>query len=178
MITNDNTKHVHPTVSELIKINHLPDGHESSIFSSMPTPMCEAIETWLTNQLSQQIFDFLHANASILDIDSGEVVKADCSILEAKRLDEHKFTFEFGSGALLYNRVDNSVSIYYNDVLNRRELFFTYYPTKRQAYLDLGFEVSYYDPFTSEYKALFADISSIINQLEYRLDLIRESYIN
>lgn len=173
-----NTNPVHPTVSEFIKINHLPDGHESSIFSSMPTPMCEAIETWLTNQLSQQIFDFLHANATILGIDNGEVVKADCSILDVKRLDEHKIAFEFGGGILLYNRVDNSVAFHYSDQVNRHDMYFVYYPSKRQAYLDLGFEVSYYDPFTSEYKALFADISSIIDQLEYQLDLIKESYID
>lgn len=173
-----NTNPVHPTVSELIKINHLPDGHESSIFSSMPTPMCEAIETWLTNQLSQQVFNFLRDNATILGIDSKVVELDSFSILDVKRLDEHKIAFEFGGGILLYNRVDNSVALHYSDQVNRHDMYFVYYPSKRQAYLDLGFEVSYYDPFTSGYKALFADMSSIIDQLEYRLDLIRDSYIN
>lgn len=178
MTTNANTSPVHPTVAELIKINHLPDGHESSIFNKIPVAMSDAIETWLTKCLSQQTFAFLDSNADLLGIDKDAVSIGNYSILDVKRLDEHKLAFDFGSGTLLYNRVDNSVALYFRDDEYSYDMYFVYYPSKRQAYLDLGFEVSYYDPFTSEYKALFADISSVIDQLEYRLDLIRESYIN
>lgn len=171
-------KSVHPIKVELIKVNNLPDGHESSIFASLPVPVCDMLDVWLTNQLSQQVFNFLHDNATILGIDSKVVELDSFSILDVKSLDEHKFAFEFGGGILLYNRVDNSVALHYSDQVNRHDMYFVYYPSKRQAYLDLGFEVSYYDPFTSEYKALFADISSIIDQLEYRLDLIKDSYID
>lgn len=177
MTTDTQVNTAHAIKAELIKINNLPDGHESSIFASLPMSMCDSLEVWLTKQISQQIFNFLSSNATILGIDSKVVELGDFAILDVKKLDEHKTAFEFGSGIVLYNRVDNSVSILYSDTLNKHDMYFVYYPSKRQVYLDLGFEVSYYDQYTGEYKALFADISSIIDQLDYRLELVKDSFL-
>ena len=109
MTTDTQVNTVHPIKAELIKINNLPDGHESSIFASLPMSMCDSLEVWLTKQISQQIFNFLTSNATILGIDSKVVELGDFAILDVKKLDEHKTAFEFGSGIVLYNRVDNSV---------------------------------------------------------------------
>ena len=143
----------------------------------LPTPIRTNLADYLADTIVQEVLTFLQSNSTLLGIDTSKLSATDKAVLFIKQIDDHQTAISFGCGSVIYDRVHNSVAIHYYNPYKNQNLYHVYYPQKRVDYINLGYEISYYDTDTQEYRPFFGTISDQLDTFTNRLELVKDSFL-
>lgn len=144
---------------------------------SLPTPIRTKLADYVSDTIVKEVLTFLQSNSTLLEIDTSKLSDMDKEVLFITKLDEHQTAISFACGSMIYDRVHNSVAIHYYNPYKNQNLYHVYYPIKRIQYLNLGYEISYYDTDTQEYRPFFGAISDQLDTFTNRLELVKDSFL-
>lgn len=143
----------------------------------LPTPIRTTLADYLADTIVKEVLTFLQSNSTLLGIDTSKLSDMDKEVLFINQLDDHQTAISFGCGGVIYDRVHNSVAIHYYNPYKNQSLYHVYYPQKRVDYINLGYEISYYDTGTQEYRPFFGTISDRLDTFTNRLELVKDSFL-
>lgn len=173
----------HTTPNERIKAQLLglynmvvPD-EAVNLLDEAPMPVRTHLADYLSDTIVTEVFTFLRANSHLLGIDTARLNDTDREVLFITKLDEHQTAISFACGSVIYDRVHNSVAIHYYNPYKDQNFYHRYYPLKRVQYINLGYEISYYDTATQEYRPFFGTIGSQLDTFDGRLELVKDSFL-
>lgn len=144
---------------------------------SLPTPIRTNLADYLSDTIVKEVLTFLQSNSTLLGIDTSKLTDMDKEVLFIKQIDDHQTAISFACGSVIYDRVHNSVAIHYYNPYANQNLYHVYYPQKRVDYINLGYEISYYDTDTQEYRPFFGTISDQLDTFTNRLELVKDSFL-
>lgn len=148
-----------------------------NILDEAPMPIRTHLADYLADTVVKEVLTFLQSNSHLLGIDTSKLTDSDKEVLFVTKLDEHQTAISFACGSMIYDRVHNSVAIHYYNPYKNQSFYHLYYPQKRVQYLNLGYEISYYDTATQEYRPFFGTISDQLDTLTDRLELVKDSFL-
>lgn len=148
-----------------------------NLLDEAPIPVRTHLADYLSDTIVTEVFTFLRVNSHLLGIDTARLNDTDKEVLFVTELDEHKTAISFACGSVIYDRVHASVAIHYYNPYKNQSFFHLYYPLKRVQYINLGYEVSYYDTATQEYRPFFGTISGQLDTFNSRLELVKDSFL-
>lgn len=143
----------------------------------LPTPIRTNLADYLADTIVKEVLTFLQSNSTLLGIDTSKLSDMDKEVLFIKQIDDHQTAISFACGSVIYDRVHNSVAIHYYNPYKDQNLYHVYYPQKRVDYINLGYEISYYDTDTQEYRPFFGTISDQLDTFINRLELVKDSFL-
>ena len=143
----------------------------------LPAPIRTNLATYLADTIVQEVLTFLQSNSHLLGIDTSKLTDSDKDVLFITQIDDHRTAISFACGGVIYDRVHNSVSIHYYNPYKNQNLYHVYYPQKRVDYINLGYEISYYDTDMQEYRPFFGTISDQLDTFINRLELVKDSFL-
>lgn len=143
----------------------------------LPTPMRTNLADYLSGTIVKEVLTFLQSNSTLLGIDTSKLSDMDKEVLFIKQIDDHQTAISFGCGGVIYDRVHNSVSLHYYNPYKNQNLYHVYYPQRRVDYINLGYEISYYDTDTQEYRPFFGTLSDQLDTFTNRLELVKDSFL-
>ena len=143
----------------------------------LPTPIRTNLADYLSDTIVKEVLIFVQSNNTLLGIDTSKLSSMDKEVLFIKQIDDHQTAISFGCGSVIYDRVHNSVAIHYYNPYENQNLYHVYYPQKRVDYINLGYEISYYDTDTQEYRPFFGAISEQLDTFTNRLELAKDSFL-
>lgn len=143
----------------------------------LPTPVRTNLADHLADTIVQEVLTFLQSNSTLLEIDTSKLSDMDKEVLFIKQIDDHQTAISFGCGGVIYDRVHNSVAIHYYNPYKNQNLYHVYYPQRRVDYINLGYEISYYDTDTQEYRPFFGTLSDQLDTFTNRLELVKDSFL-
>lgn len=172
-----------PTINERIKAQLLglyaasvPDD-KVNILEDAPITVRTHLADYLSDTIVTEVFTFLKSNSHLLGIDTARLNDTDKEVLFVTKLDEHQTAIGFACGSVIYDRVYASVAIHYYNPYKNQDFYHLYYPLKRVHYINLGYEISYYDTDTQEYRPFFGTISGQLDTFDSRLELVKDSFL-
>lgn len=148
-----------------------------NLLDEAPMPIRTHLADYLADTVVKEVFTFLQSNSHLLGIDTSKLTDSDKEVLFITKLDEHQTAISFACGSVIYDRVHASVAIHYYNPYKNQSFYHLYYPIKRVQYLNLGYEISYYDTATQEYRPFFGDISDQLDTFTSRLELVKDSFL-
>lgn len=148
-----------------------------NILDEVPMPIRTHLADYLADTIVKEVLTFLQSNSHLLGIDTSKLTDSDKNVLFITNLDEHQTAISFACGSVIYDRVHNSVAIHYYNPHKDQNLYHVYYPQKRVDYINLGYEISYYDTDTQEYRPFFGAISDQLDTFTNRLELVKDSFL-
>ena len=148
-----------------------------NLIDEAPMPIRPHLAAYLADTIVKEVLIFLQSNSHLLGIDTSKLTDSDKELLFITKLDDHQFAICFACGSMIYNTVLTSVAIHYYNPYTNQSFYHMYYPLRRVQYLNLGYEVSYYDTAIQEYRSFFGYISSQLNTFTDRLELINDSFL-
>ena len=173
----------HPTPNGRIKAqllglyNIVAPNETVNLLDEAPMPIRTHLADYLADTVVREVLTFLQSNSHLLGIDTSKLTDSDKEVLFITKLDEHQTAIGFACGSIIYDRVYNNVAIHYYNPYKNQSFYHLYYPLKRVQYLNLGYEVSYYDTATQEYRPFFGDISGQLDTFTNRLELVKDSFL-
>lgn len=148
-----------------------------NLLDEAPTLIRTHLADYLADTIVKEVLTFLQSNSHLLGIDTSKLTYSDKEVLFVTKLDEHQTAISFACGSMIYDRVHNSVAIHYYNPYKNQSFYHLYYPQKRVQYLNLGYEISYYDTATQEYRPFFGTISDQLDTFTDRLELVKDSFL-
>jgi len=148
-----------------------------NILDEAPLPIRTNLADYLANTIVKEVLTFLQSNSTLLGIDTSKLSDMDKEVLFITKLDEHQTAISFACGGVIYDRVHNSVAIHYYNPYKNQNLYHVYYPQRRVDYINLGYEISYYDTDTQEYRPFFGTLSAQLDTFTHRLELVKDSFL-
>ena len=148
-----------------------------NILDEAPMPVRTHLADYLSDTIVTEVFTFLRSNSHLLGIDTARLNDTDREVLFVTKLDEHQTAISFACGSVIYDRVHTSVAIHYYNPYKNQNFYHLYYPLKRVQYINLGYEISYYDTDTQEYRPFFGTIGSQLDTFDGRLELVKDSFL-
>ena len=148
-----------------------------NILDEAPMPVRAHLADYLSDTIVTEVFTFLRVNSHLLGIHTARLNETDKEVLFVTKLGEHQTAISFACGSVIYDRVHTSVAIHYYNPYENQNFYHLYYPLKRIQYINLGYEVSYYDTATQEYRPFFGTISSQLDTFNSRLELVKDSFL-
>ena len=148
-----------------------------NILDEAPMPVRTQLAGYLSDTIVTEVFIFLRVNSHLLGIDTARLNATDREVLFVTKLDDHQTAIGFASGSVIYDRVHASVAIHYYNPYKDQSFYHLYYPLKRIQYINLGYEISYYDTATQEYRPFFGTISGQLDTFNSRLELVKDSFL-
>lgn len=148
-----------------------------NILDEAPMPIRTHLADYLADTVVKEVLTFLQSNSHLLGIDTARLNETDKEVLFVTKLDEHQTAISFACGSVIYDPVLNSVAIHYYNPYKDQSFYHLYYPLKRVQYINLGYEVSYYDTATQEYRPFFGTISGQLDTFNSRLELVKDSFL-
>ena len=150
---------------------------KANLLDEAPMPVRTHLADYLADTVVQEVLTFLQSNSYLLGIDTSKLTDSDKEVLFITKLDEHQTAISFACGSVIYDRVHASVAIHYYNPYKDQSFSHLYYPLKRVQYINLGYEVSYYDTATQEYRPFFGTISGQLDTFNSRLELVKDSFL-
>ena len=164
--------------AQLIGLYNLAAPNETvNLLDEAPMPIRTHLADYLADTIVTEVFTFLQSNSHLLGIDTARLNDTDREVLFVTKLDEHQTAISFACGSVIYDRVHNSVAIHYYNPYKNQNFYHLYYPLKRVQYINLGYEISYYDTATQEYRPFFGTISDQLDTFTDRLELVKDSFL-
>ena len=164
--------------AQLIGLYNLAAPNETvNLLDEAPMPIRTHLADYLADTVVKEVFTFLRSNSHLLGIDTARLNDVDREVLFVTKLDEYQTAISFACGSVIYDRVHNSVAIHYYNPYKNQSFYHRYYPLKRVQYLNLGYEISYYDTATQEYRPFFGTISDQLDTFTDRLELVKDSFL-
>ena len=148
-----------------------------NILDEAPIPVRTHLADYLSDTIVTDVFTFLRSNSRLLSIDTARLNNTDKEVLFVTKLAEHQTAIGFTCGSVIYDRVHTSVAIHYYNSYKNQNFYHLYYPLKRVQYINLGYEISYYDTDTQEYRPFFGTIGSQLDTFDGRLELVKDSFL-
>lgn len=143
----------------------------------LPTPIRTNLAAYLADMIVQEVLTFLQSNSTLLGIDTSKLSSMDKEVLFIKQIDDHQTAISFVCGGMIYDRVHNSVAIHYYNPYKNQNLYHVYNPQRRVDYINLGYEISYFDTDTQEYRPFFGTLSDQLDTFTNRLELVKDSFL-